>query len=156
MMWHLQRKYLQKKMSSCHQKEPYSSKQRKRDESLDEEDIHLAELQKRIRVKNIMDEQQYKDEQGAGEDCRIRTVSQNNMNTVIKTDISSDSQTVPFLRRYGNCEINAKVGLGSNPNHKPRKPIPKPRKNLAIREQKHVQNFLAKMTNVIFCHNKLS
>lgn len=73
-------------------------KQREREDSLDEEDILLAELQKRIRVKNIIDEQQYKDEHdqtvelGSNENRK----SEQNEYCDQNYEISLDSQTVPL------------------------------------------------------------
>lgn len=60
-------------------------KQREIERSSDEEDIPLAELQRRLRAKEIMGGQQCKDEQDQTSESESDENPQNKVNTMIKT-----------------------------------------------------------------------
>ncbi|XP_065928361.1 uncharacterized protein [Magallana gigas] len=99
------------------------SKQWEREGSSDEEDIPLAELQRRIRGKKIIDDQQYKHENDQtvdSESNETRESEQCDENSGQDYEIPLDNPNVPLDENMEIDEIVPKVGLGFKPILKPR------------------------------------
>lgn len=128
-------------------------KQRERENSSDEEDIPLAEFQRRIRAREIMDRRPNKDEhdQIVESESDENPESEQNEYNDQNYELPLDTPVIPLDEDMEIGEINSKVGLGftRKPIPKPRKPVPKPRKDIAVSKQKHVENCLAIMADVI-------
>lgn len=121
-------------------------KQRERENSSDEEDIPLAELQRRIRDKEIMDGRPSKGEheQTVESESDENPESEQGEYHDQNYEVPLNTPAIPLDEDIEIGEINSKVGLGFT-----RKPIPKPRKNIAVSKQQHVENYLAIMADVI-------